>query len=312
MHTRKPPHLRPGDTIGIVAPSSAPADAARLEAGLARLRASGFSIVCHRSSWESNGYLAGTDEVRLSELNEYLVRTDIHALLCVRGGFGALRILPGLDYASARRHPKLLIGYSDITALQLALYERAGWTSLAGPMAAVDWPEIDSATEALFHDLARGGTPDPLFGPSGESLQPVRPGTAEGTLLGGNLTLITHLIGTPYLPSLDGALLFLEEVGEAPYRIDGMLAHLRLSGILSRLGGVILGGFTEAEPLPGKPSLSLDAVFDHYFGSAPYPVARGLMHGHFPVKNTMPIGVRARLAVSESTAALSILEPVTA
>jgi muramoyltetrapeptide carboxypeptidase len=131
-------------------------------------------------------------------------------------------------------------------------------------------------------------------------------------LLGGNLTLVARLLGTPYLPPLDGALLFVEEVGEEPYRIDGLLAQLRLAGVLDRLGGLILGGFTETEPRGSGPTLSLDAVFDDYVCGLSCPVARGLVYGHFPVKNALPVGVRARLSVSSDAATLSILEPVVA
>lgn len=296
----------------MIAPASAPRDPARLQAGIAHLRRLGYEVEVARTDFSPHGFLGGPDAVRLDELNGFLRRDDVQALFCARGGYGTLRLLPHLDYDAARRHPKLLVGYSDITALHLALYRHAGWTGLSGPMVAVEWGDPDPASERLFWELAQGGTPDPLCGPRGEALVPVRPGMAEGVLLGGNLTLITRLVGTPYLPPLDGALLFLEEIGEEPYRIDGLFAQLRLAGILERLGGIILGGFTEAEPKGDGPTLGLDEVLDHYLGNLPCPVARGLVYGHFPVKNTLPFGVSARLSVSSSAATLSILEPVTA
>ncbi len=312
MKLRKPAPLFPGDTLAVVAPGSPASDVARLRAGLARLEALGFRVEVGRAAWKRRGYLAGTDEERADDLNAFLRRSDVKALVCVRGGYGALRLLPRLDYEAARRHPKLLVGYSDVTALHLAFLAKAGWPGLSGPMAAVEWADLDAASERLFLELARGAAPSPLLGPSGETLHPVRPGAAEGPLIGGNLAVLTRLVGAPFLPSLRGAILFLEEVGEAPYRIDGMLAHLRLSGHLDGLGGLVLGGFTACEPPPGRPSLSLDAVFHDYFHDAPYPVARGLVYGHFPVKNTLPVGVRARLSVEAETAALSLLEPVVA
>ncbi len=310
MTLRKPPALHPGDRIAVVAPASAPVDPARLEAGLAQLRARGFAV--EYAPCAPRGYLAGTDADRLAAFNGYLRRDDVRALFCVRGGYGALRLLPHLDYAAARRHPKLLVGYSDITALHLALHARAGWTGLSGPMVAVEWDDPDPASERLFWDLARGGTPAPLLGPGGEAPAPVRPGTAEGPLLGGNLSVLARMIGTPYLPDLRGAILFLEDVGEPPYRLDGLFAQMRLAGLLDGLGGLVLGGFTEADPPPDRPSLTVDEVLDDYFGHRPYPVARGLAYGHFPVKNTMPVGVKARLEVDAHTASLSILESVTA
>ena len=306
----KPLPLHPGDTIAVVAPASAPREAGRLDAGIDYLRRLGYRVETGRADFGSHGFLCGPDDVRLDEFNAFLRRDDVRALFCVRGGYGTLRLLPHLDYDAARRRPKLLVGYSDVTALHLALYEKAGWVGLSGPMVAVEWGAPDAASERLFWALAQGGVPDPLLGPGGEALVPVRPGTAEGVLLGGNLSLVARLVGTPYLPSLDGAILFLEEIGEEPYRIDGLLAQLRLSGLLDRLGGLVLGGFTDAEPKGSGPTLSLDDVFDHYLGALACPVARGLVYGHFPVKNTLPVGVRARLSVSSSAATLSLLEPV--
>lgn len=307
---RRPPSLHPGARLAVVAPSSAPADPDGLAAGVATLRARGYAVEV--MPYQPHGYLAGSDADRLAAFNACLRRDDLDALVCARGGYGALRLLPDLDYAAARRHPKLLIGYSDITALHLALYAKAGWTGLSGPMAAVEWPDPDPASERLFWDLARGGVQAPLLGPHGEALTPVRPGTAEGPLLGGNLTVLSRMVGTPYLPDLRGAILFLEDVGEPPYRLDGLFAQLRLAGLLDGLGGLVLGGFTEADPPPGRPSLSVDDVLDDYTRTLGCPVARGLVYGHFPVKNTLPVGVRARLDVTARAATLSILEPVTA
>ena len=305
----KPAALRPGDTIAVVAPASAPASPDLLERGIAYLEGLGYQVDAGRPD-APQGYLAASDASRLDSFNAALRRPDVKAIFCVRGGYGALRLLPEIDYAAARRHPKLVVGYSDVTALHLALYAKADLPGLSGPMVAVEWGALDAASERLFWELMEGATPQPLLGPGGEALQPIRSGTAEGVLLGGNLTLLTRLIGTPYLPDLSGALLFLEEVGEAPYRIDGLLAQLKLAGILDRLGGLIFGGFTESDPQPGRPSLPLDDVLGHYTRDLSCPVAKGLVYGHFPVKSTLPIGVQARLEVDVRTAALSVLEPV--
>ena len=171
--------------------------------------------------------------------------------------------------------------------------------------------ERSFGAEAQFWHVAEGGI-GPILGPGGESLTAVRPGAAEGVLLGGNLTLVAALLGTPYLPDLGGAILFVEEVGEPPYRIDRLFAQLRLAGVLDRLGGLVLGQFTGAEPPPNRPSLSLAAVLDDYTRPLPFPVARGLVYGHVPVKSTIPVGVRARLEVEGDAAALTVLDPVTA
>ena len=306
-----PPPLVRTASIGIAAPASAPLDPADLEAGLDVLRARGLRLEAVRDAYTPHGYLAGTDAERTEEFNTLLRRADLDAIFCVRGGYGVMRLLPDLDYEAARQHPKLIVGYSDITALHFALWAKSGLPGLSGPMIASDWAGLDAESEAQFWQLANGEAPVEIVGPGGERLEGVRSGRAEGVLLGGNLALVCALVGTPYLPDLDGAILFLEEVGEPPYRIDRLFAQLKLAGILDRLGGLVLGGFTGAEPPADRPSLSLDAVLDDYTRDLSYPVARGLVYGHFNRKSTLPVGVRARLEAGGSDAALTVLEPVT-
>lgn len=306
-----PPPLRRTGAVAVAAPASAPLEAARYAEGLAALRARGLRVETPRPQIAPFGFLAGTDEERLAELNALLRRDDLEAIVCARGGYGTLRLLPHLDYDAARRHPKLLVGYSDVTALHAALLVRAGLPGLHGPMVAPDWPALDAASEALFWRLAGGEAPVEILGPGGERLTGLRPGAAEGLLFGGNLTMLCALLGTPYLPDLSGAILFLEEVGEPPYRVDRLFAQLHLAGVLERLGGLVLGAFTGAEPLPNRPSLPLEAVLAHYTAGLPFPVAEGLVYGHFPRKSTLPVGVRARLEVEGGEAALTVLEPVT-
>jgi muramoyltetrapeptide carboxypeptidase len=280
-----------------------------VEAGLHKLRDAGFRLARSRSSWNRPGYLAGTDDERLAEFNEMLRRDDVRAILCARGGYGTLRLLPHLDYAAARAHAPLLIGFSDITAMHLALYVRAGLRGISGPLVA-EWTQLNAQSEDLLWDLAGGATPSPLLGPDGETLSPLRMGTAEGVLLGGNLSVLTRLLGTPFLPSLRGALLFLEDVGERSYSLDRMLAHLRLAGELDHLGGLILGRFTDWDPDGTATPPTPHEVFRDYFENAPYPVATGLPYGHMPIRAPIPVGVRARLDVTASSAALNVLEPV--
>ena len=294
----------------MLAPASAAFNPGAIERGVTALRERGFDVIAPPDR-ERYGHLSTADDQRLADLNDALRDPDTSAIVCVRGGYGTLRLLPGVDYDAARANRPLVVGYSDITALQLALLAHADLPSLSGPMVAVEWGDIDEASEALFWDLARGGTPGDLLGPGGERLQPMRQGTAEGTLVGGNLALITKLVGTPYLPDLDGAILFFEEVGESPYRLDGMLAQLALSGALDRIGGIVIGQITEADPQPGRPSLTTEQVLTDHLAHLPIPIASGLIYGHIPVKNTLPIGVRARLDVSGDAARLSILDPVT-
>src|SRR5690606_13456181 len=146
--------------------------------------------------------------------NHLLARDDLDAIFCLRGGYGLLRLLDRLDYDAARAHPKLVVGYSDVTALHLALWKEAGLPGLSGPMVAPDWPSLDAESEGQFWALAGGAAPVEIVGPGGEPLEGMRPGAAEGVLLGGNLTLVAALLGTPFLPDLAGAILFVEEVGE--------------------------------------------------------------------------------------------------
>lgn len=309
MTTPKPPALHPGDTIAVIAPASPPKQQAQLDAGIRRLEATGYHVELGRPVLTPRGYLAGTDAERLDEFNGYLKRDDVKALFCVRGGYGALRLLPHLDYAAAARHPKLLVGYSDVTALHLALYHNAGWRGVSAPLV-VEWGDIDDATVQQFTAIVQGSAPYLLNGPQGESLNALRPGTGEGVLLGGNLSMLVRLLGTPYLPSLDGAILFLEDVGEQPYRIDAMMAQLKLSGVLPRLGGLVLGTFSGWQPDHDRPTLTPDDVFLDYLHDAPYPVATGLVYGHYPNKSTIPVGVTARLEVHDRQATLTLLDSV--
>lgn len=308
----KPRPLCKGDTIAVIAPSSAPLDPLKLSSGVAHLEKSGYDVRLGRTVYTPYGYLAGTDEERLGELNNFLANPDIRALFCVRGGYGSLRLLPDIDYQSAMRYPKLLVGYSDITALQCALYKHAGWPSLSGPMVAVEWGEIDHVSEQQFWSLARGNTPLSLLGPHGEPLRALHPGDASGPLIGGNLTMLTRLVGTDYLPDLQGAIIFLEEVGEAPYRLDGLLAQLKLSGVLNRLGGIVCGAITEWGPQNDRPTFSPMEVLEYYFRELDIPIATHLVYGHIAPKTTIPIGVKARLVVTDDKATLSLLEPVVA
>jgi len=307
-----PRPLTPQSRIAIAAPASAALDRADTEAGLAVLRSRGLDIDTGRAFASPHAYLSGSDEDRADELNALLRRDDLDAIVCLRGGYGLLRILDQIDYDAARAHPKLIVGYSDITALHLALYAKAGLTGLSGPMVASDWYQLDADSEAQFWAMAGGRVGEPLVGPGGESLTAMRDGSAEGVLLGGNLALTAALLGTPYLPDLNGAILFLEDVGESPYRIDGLLARLRLAGVLGQLGGLVFGAFTDSEPPADRPSFTVEEVLEQYAAYVDGPVASGLIYGHFARKVTVPVGVRARLMVQDGRAELVTLTPVAA
>lgn len=296
--------------VAVVAASSPALDPGDARAGVAALRNRGLTVEVIETA--ATGYLAGTDAARADALNTALRRDDLDAIVCLRGGYGLLRILDRIDYDAARAHPKLVIGYSDVTALHLGLFAEAGLVGVSGPMVASDWgPGLDAETEASFWRVVGGDTDYDVLGPGGETLAPLKEGEAAGVMLGGNLALTCALVGTRFLPDLTGAILFVEDVGEAPYRIDGMLARLRLAGILDQLGGLVFGQFTGADVAPGRPTFSVDDVLAYYAQYVDGPVACGLIYGHIRRKVTMPVGVTARLGVSGGRANLRVLEAVT-
>ncbi|PAP77592.1 S66 peptidase family protein [Rubrivirga marina] len=306
-----PRPLAPSGHVAVVSPSSAALDPADVEAGLHALHRRGLTVDVLDVAGGPTAYLAGADDARADALNAALRRDDLDAVVCLRGGYGLLRILDRVDYAAARAHPKLVVGYSDVTALHLALYAEAGLPGVSGPMLASDWAKgLDAETEADFWRVVGGHAGYDVVGPGGEALSPLADGDTEGVLLGGNLALVTALLGTPYLPDLDGAILFVEDVGEAPYRIDGMLARLRLGGVLDRLGGLVFGMFTGADVPEGRPTYSVDEVLAQYAPHVGGPVATGLVYGHVPRKSTVPVGVRARLTCGDGEARLHVIDPV--
>lgn len=307
----RPPALLKTGRIAVAAPSSAALDPTHVEAGLQVLRSRGLHVEAERAFVEPHGYLSGTDNERFDELNTLLGRDDLEAIVCLRGGFGALRILDRLDYDAMKAHPKLLVGYSDITALQLAFWTKSAIPGLSAAMVATDWRKLPQKAENQFWTLVGGASDVPLHGPNGESLKSLRQGTASGPLIGGNLSVLTALLGTPYRPDTSGAILFLEDVDEPPYRIDYYLSQLRLAGVLDRLGGLVFGAFTHADPPPDRPTLDMQDVIAHYASFVDGPVADGLVYGHFPNKTPIPIGIRVRLDVGKSSATLTTLEPLT-
>lgn len=312
----KPAPLHPGDTIGVVAPASPPRDMARLEAGLAYLRGLGYRVEVGRADLAPHGYLCGTDAARLAELNAFLRRDDVKALFCVRGGYGTLRLLPHLDYEAARRHAKLLVGYSDITALLLAVYARAGLVTFHGPVGISTWNafSVDAFRRVLFDGEAvvmrNPQGPDGALVQTDDRVQTLTPGTARGRLAGGNLSVLAALVGTPYLPAWDGHVLFLEDTGEEIYRVDRMLTQLRLAGVLDRLAAFVFGKCTGCDPGEGYGSLTLTEVLADHVGPLGIPAWYGAMIGHIARKHTVPLGVEAEVDAGRGT--IRLLEPAVA
>ncbi|MDZ7372030.1 MAG: LD-carboxypeptidase [candidate division KSB1 bacterium] len=302
---QKPPRLQAGDLIGIVSPSGFLSDdrIKRLESGIARLQEMGFRVRTGRRLFDRKRYLAGKDADRAADLNEMLRDPAVKAVLCSRGGFGAARILDAVDYKAVRRHPKILISFSDGTALQSALYVRSRLVTFSGLMA-VELAEASMESLEIWRTmLSRDTTGMVLESPT---FRTVIGGVSEGILLGGCLSILVSLLGTPFMPDLSGTLLVLEDVGEPLYRIDRFLTQLRLSGALKGVSGVVFGTFV-SEPAVSIEELA-EVAYEH-LSSTGIPVFCGLPYGHFPQRLTLPFGVRAELDADRGT--ITLLESAT-
>jgi muramoyltetrapeptide carboxypeptidase len=298
MDILKPPALKRGDVIGLVAPSSPPKSLAQLSRAIRYVEQLGYRVELGKHMTDRRGYLAGSDKARAADINEFFLNPTIKAILSVRGGYGVHRILPLLNYRAIRGNPKILVGYSDITGLHLALFTKTGLVTFSGPMAATDLGErIDGNAEEWFWRCLTSTKPlGRIMNPDGKRLRSLRGGHASGVLLGGNLSIVSTLAGTPYSPSFRGSLLLLEDVDEAPYRIDRMLNHLRLAGVFGEARAVLLGEFTNCVPVdPRTPTLTLNQVFDDILVQANRPVLGGLHFGHTRSPLTLPLGVRCRV-----------------
>lgn len=294
MPTLIPRPLRPGDRLGVVA-SSGPPVAELLSEGLRFFEARGFQVVkgCHVH--ERNGYLAGTDDQRCEDLNSMLRDPDIRAILFARGGYGLMRLLDSIDHEGVIRDPKVLIGMSDVTALQLSLYSQCGLVTFAGPMIAGQVGQgLDSVSEeSLIRALTGRLGGHNFFAEGNDSIRVLRHGRVTAPLVGGCLSLITALLGTRHCPDYAGKLLLLEDVNEAPYRVDRMLTQLKLAGILGRVEGVILGYFDG----PGGKDIAEDVehILLELTAANPVPVISGFPHGHRLPNLTIPIGLKVEL-----------------
>jgi len=289
MRIVAPPRLRRGDRIGVAAPAGPP-DRARLEKGLALLERRGFVVEPGRHLFDRHAYLAGRDADRLDDLNGMLRDPSLRAIWFARGGYGLHRLVAGIDFRALRRSPKALIGYSDITVIQSAAWRRMRLASFQAPMVQELGDRRAYDAGALWRMLQGGGLR--LRFPAGSI---VRPGNAGGPLVGGCLSILVSLVGKPYEPPLDGAILYWEEVNEPPFRIDRMLAHLRLSGRLARLNGMVVGRLVDCRARRAADQVDLRDILAVHLAGTGYPVVIDLPAGHGPGKTTLPIGFPARL-----------------
>lgn len=286
-----PPRLEPGDPVGICAPAGR-VDGDRLDRGVSWLEARGHAAVLGKNLRARHGYLAGTDAQRASDLRKMISPKAPSVLIFARGGYGVTRILDRLDLDGLRRHPKLLVGYSDLTALFMALQRPGPYPVLYGPMASELGDPESFDRESLLGALSgRVRTPAVRF----RQTDVLRAGVADGRLLGGCLSLLVSILGTPWDTDYAGSILFWEEIGEPPFRIDRMLTQLRNAGKLERIRGMVIGSLSGCEPTPGRPSLPMRRAILEALGPGRYPVIWNLRAGHVARKITLPLGVRGKL-----------------
>jgi muramoyltetrapeptide carboxypeptidase len=303
----KPPALRPGDTVGIVAPASN-IKRSELEAGCEALRRAGYRPFYFDSILDQDLYFAGSVERRTRELEEMFVRDDVRAIVCARGGYGANYVLEKLDLAKIEAHPKIFVGYSDPTALLTYFCDALGLVTFHGPMVAKDWAQAGRVDLASWQAALTSATAWDLDLGAGSEASGLADGAGEGILYGGCLSILVASLGTPFEIKTAGKILFLEDVAEKPYRIDRMLMQLKLAGKLDEVRGIIFGEMVDCQQTANQ-GYTLEEVIPRIVGSLRVPVAYGVRSGHVTAGNiTLPIGVRARLTVSGGQVSLRILE----
>jgi len=310
----RPQRLRPGDAVTLVAPSG-PTSEDSLARCVRNLEALGLKVRTGRAVREKRGNFAGTIAQRLDDLHAAFADRECKAVWAAHGGSGAIGLLPHIDYGLIRANPKILIGFSDITALLLAVHRRAGLVTFHGPNAGTTYTEYTTAhlravlfepqpttTIRMAESHRQRAVQEPQF-----RLRTLAGGVAEGPLLGGNLAMASALAGTLHGPDFDGAIVFLEDVNEPPYKLDRMFHHLKQAARMRHAAGVMLGVFDRCGPPDSDPSLTLDETVDEHFWQSPVPAAYGYSFGHVRDQFTIPLGVRARLDTHAQT--LTLLEP---
>ena len=298
----KPQALQAGQTIGLICPAGAPVPADRIELGARALESRGYRVRLGAHVRSRHGTFAGTDPERLTDLNAFLRDPEIRMLMAIRGGYGCGRLLPGVDYGAIRSDPKWVVGYSDVTALQLAMMAKAGLETVSGPMAGVEFRGVpDPFTDRHFWALVTGDRLGlDLSNPPECPWTTIRGGVAEGRLVGGCFSLVMSLFGTPYLPDLRGAILVLEDIHEHLHRLDRMIVQLRLSGVLGQISGLVLGQFTGCGPVePGGPFHDFPAILSDLLEDIRVPCVRDYAYGHEMRKRSLPWGANARLDVDQ-------------
>ncbi|HEX7150756.1 MAG TPA: LD-carboxypeptidase [Thermoanaerobaculia bacterium] len=302
----KPKRLAPGDTVGLVLPASAAYEADSIAFAREQLEALGLKVMLGPHAYDRHGYFAGRDRDRADDINRMFADDRIAGIVCYTGGWGSPRVLPYLDYDLIARKPKVFVGFSDITALLNAITQRTGLVTFHGPVAVSTFEtySVDNFRRVVMTPEPAGVLAPPEKRPNllvdrANRIVKLAPGRARGRLAGGNLTLLSALMGTPYEVDTDGAILFAEETNEDIYRVDRMLTQLALGGKLDRMAGFVFGRCTECNTRPSM--FSLEDVLRDRFGSLNKPALSGLSFGHIEQKMTLPVGVQATLDADAGT-----------
>lgn len=293
-----PRSLQKGNVVGVAAVSG-PVNDSDLEKGLEFIEGLGFKIEIGRSVYKQQDYLAGSDKDRIEDLNEFILNSMIRGIFFARGGYGSMRIISDINYEAIKRDPKIMIGMSDLTALFMATFQRCGVVTLAGPMPA---GQIAAGLDSTSKDFLIQALTQPLeyyqiLGKFSSELKILRKGKASGVLLGGCLTVLVSLLGTPYCPSFSDCVLFIEDVNEPPYRIDRMLTQMKLAGVFDQVSGVVIGHFSGDDAETARSTV--ERVVIDYTEPRSIPVISNYPHGHILPNITLPVGAFVKLETSE-------------
>lgn len=308
----KPAALKKGDTIGLVCPAYSAFVKEDVQVTIESLEVLGFKVKKGEHIFDRYGYLAGSDEDRAADINKMFADKSINGIMAMHGGWGCARILPLLDYKTIQQNPKVFIGYSDITALLVGIYAKTGLVTFHGPVGSSTWNKFSVDN---FRNMLMEGSVVQMMNPTNKGdnlvqtedrIYTINGGKATGRLIGGNLTVLSHILGSPYVPDFKDSILFLEDVGEDLYRIDRMITQLKLAGILSQLSGFVFGKCTDCPPSKGGyGSLTMEDIFEDHIKPLKIPSFSGAMIGHIKDKFTVPVGLEAIIDAGSGSITLS-------
>ncbi|RYU94008.1 S66 peptidase family protein [Emticicia agri] len=308
----KPAALKQGDTIGLVCPAYSAFIKEDVQIAIESMEVLGFKVKKGDHIFDRYGYLAGSDEDRAADINKMFADKSINGIMAMHGGWGCARILPLLDYKTIQQNPKVFMGYSDITALLLGIYAKTGLVTFHGPVGSSSWNNFSVEN---FKQMLIEGNAVQMINPTkkGDNLvqtedriYTINAGKATGKLIGGNLTVLSHIVGSPYMPDFKGNILFLEDVGEDLYRIDRMITQLKLAGILNQISGFVFGKCTDCPPSKGGyGSLTMEDIYDDHIKPLKIPAFSGAMIGHIKDKFTVPVGLEATIDAGKGSITLS-------